>query len=144
KGLDAAELIGSEMGKTGEQIREEISSGSLDAEKALDALAAGMKKTYDGASAGLRETFRGAVDHVKAAWRDLGAALATPLVDPSGGGLLVHLLNQGADLMNLLGSLPGPVKTVMGSLVLLGGAAATASGIFLLMAPRIHLTMQAL
>ncbi|MDK6646186.1 tape measure protein, partial [Actinotignum timonense] len=35
RGINAAELIGSQMGKTGAQIRQEISNGSLDATKAI-------------------------------------------------------------------------------------------------------------
>src|SRR5690606_33277294 len=43
RGINAAELIGVAMGKTGAQIREEITAGTLGADQALDALAEGMK-----------------------------------------------------------------------------------------------------
>ena len=66
-GVNAADLIGSAMGKTGAQIREDITSGSLDAGVALDALAQGMQAMFGGASANLKQTFDGAMDRVKAA-----------------------------------------------------------------------------
>src|SRR5699024_10616358 len=112
RGIDAATLIGEAMGKTGDQIRSEITAGTLDADEALDALAQSMKSKYKGASDNIRNTFHGAVDNMKAAWRDLGAALAKPLVNPDGGGMLVDLANQAADLMYWLEALPGPVLTV--------------------------------
>jgi tape measure domain-containing protein len=62
RGVDAAGLIGEAMGKTGEDIRQSVTDGSLDADQALDALAEGMKTKFDGASDNLRNTFRGAMD----------------------------------------------------------------------------------
>lgn len=99
RGVDAATIIGAQMGKTGAEIRDEITKGTLDAGEALDALAAGMQDSFGGAAAGVKETIEGAFDRVKAAWRDIGSALASPLVDPEGGGALIGWLNTLADGM---------------------------------------------
>jgi len=115
RGIDAATLIGSQMEMTGAQVCQSITAGTLDAGVALDALAAGMQSSFGGAAAGVKETFVGATDRVKAAWRDLASELATPLVDPNGGGALVWLLNWAADVMRAFQSLPEPIKwTVVG------------------------------
>lgn len=144
RGVDAASLIGDAMGLTASQIRDEISTGAFDAQTALDALAQGMADRYGGASDLVRQTWRGAVDDVMAAFRDLSAAIASPLVDPEGGGILVGLANQVADTMRAFEGLPTPILTVTGLLAGLTGPAALAAGGFLLLAPRIVDTWDAL
>lgn len=128
RGVNAAELIGSQMGKTGAQIKSEITAGTLGADEALDALAAGMKAKFDGAAANVKDTFAGAMDRVQAAWRDLSADLMKPLVDPNGGGALVGVLNWAADLMRAVQKLPEPIKLVGGALFALVGVTALVSG----------------
>lgn len=137
RGVNAAELIGSQMGKTGAQIRQEITDGTLDADAALDALAGGMKEKFDGAAANVKNTFAGAMDRVKAAWRDLSAELASPLVDPSGGGALVDLLNWAADMMRAFQELPEPIRLAGAALFALAGFVTLASGAALLATPRV-------
>lgn len=99
RGIDAAELIGSAMGKTGAQIREEITSGTIDADVAIQALTDGMAERFDGAAANVKETWVGAMDRVKAATRDIGAEIARPFVDPNGGGRAVDWANDFADVL---------------------------------------------
>ncbi|GAB2805332.1 tape measure protein [Leucobacter albus] len=137
RGINAAELIGSQIGKTGAQIRQDITAGTLDADKALDALAAGMQSKFGGAAANVKNTFSGAMDRVKAAWRDFASELARPLVDPNGGGALVDLLNWAADAMRAFEALPGPVKGTVSALTGLAGGGALAAGTFMLALPRI-------
>lgn len=137
RGVNAAEIIGSQMGKTGAQIRQDITDGALGADQALDALAAGMKDKFDGASANVKMTFAGAMDRVKAAWRDLSADLTAPLVGPNGGGLFVDLLNRLADVMRSFQALPEPVKYAGGAIFALAGIAALASGAFIAAVPKI-------
>lgn len=137
RGVNAAEIIGSQMGKTGAQIRSEITAGTLDASKALDALAAGMSEKYAGAAANVKQTFEGAMDRVKAAWRDLSAEFASPLVSPDGGGMLVDFLNSAADGMRQFQNLPGPVKFAAEAIGALSGATLLAGGTFLLAAPKV-------
>ena len=144
RGIDAATLIGSQMGKTGAQIREDITAGTLDAQVALDALAAGMQSQFGGAAAGMKETFAGAIDRVKAAWRDFSGMLAEPLVGAEGGGAFIGLLNGAADLMRAVMALPEPVKVAVEGIVGLTGAASVLGGGFLLLAPRIIDTVDAL
>lgn len=136
RGINAAELIGSQMGKTGAQIREDITAGTLDADRALDALASGMKERFGGAAANVKETFDGAMDRVKAAWRDFSAELAKPLVDPEGGGALVDFLNTLADAMRAFEKLPEPVKNTITALTGLTGALLLAGGTAILAIPK--------
>lgn len=144
RGVNAAELIGSQMGKTGAQIREDISDGALGADEALDALAAGMKETFDGASANVKETMGGALDRVSAAFRDLSADVMGSAVSPDGGGWLVDLTNSAADFLRMIGSLPDGVKQVGGIVSGVGGAATLAAGGFILLAPKVLETFDAL
>jgi len=144
RGVNAAELIGSQMGKTGAQIRADITAGTLGANEALDALAAGMSQTFAGASANVKDTFEGATDRVKAAWRDLASTLSEPLVGSDGGGAFVDLLNTAADLLRLFQQLPREVQQVVGGLVALTGVLATGAGGFLLMGTRVMENVDAL
>src|SRR5690625_27583 len=139
RGIDAAQLIGDAMGKTASQIRSEITAGTLDAGAALDALADGMGERFAGASDLVRETFGGAMDNAKAAFRDFAAALATPLVDPEGGGLLVDWVNSVADslftLRDIVEDMPGWMR---GGILAVGGlttAATLAGGAFMVALP---------
>lgn len=142
RGVNAAELIGSQMGMTGAQIRDAISNGSLDATQALDALAAGMSERFAGAADNVKNTFAGATDRVKAAWRDFASELATPLVNPEGGGALVDFLNGVADAMRNFSKLPEPVKNAVTALAGVGGVAALAAGGLLLLVPRVADTVE--
>jgi tape measure domain-containing protein len=102
RGIDAATIIGSQMGLTGQEIRDEITAGTLDAGLAIDALTVGLSEKFAGASAGVKEQFAGAADRVKAAWRDIGAALAEPFISKNGGGQAVIWANQVADVLRAL------------------------------------------
>jgi tape measure domain-containing protein len=137
RGVNAAEIIGSQMGKTGAQIRGDITAGSLGATEALDALAAGMSEKFAGASDNVKQTFEGSMDRVKAAWRDFASELAKPLVDPNGGGALVDLLNWTADMMRGFIALPEPVKATISVLTGLIGVVALVAGTALLAIPKI-------
>ena len=136
RGVDAATLIGSQMGLTGAEIREEITAGTLDAGQALDALAAGMEERFGGAAASVKETLTGAFDRVKAAWRDISADLMEPLVSSTGGGFLVDTLNGLASLMRAFEDLPGPIKSFVAAGGLASGAISLLAGGLLLVTPR--------
>jgi len=143
RGVDAATLIGSQMGKTGAEIRESVTKGLIGADEALDALIAGMDQKFDGAADNVKSTYVGALDRVKAAWRDFASELATPLVDPEGGGLLVDMLNGLADAMRRFQGLPDGVKHAISVFALLTGAVSALGGAFLLLMPRIAATKAA-
>lgn len=98
-GIDAASLIGSSMGKTGAQVKDAITKGSIGAEDAIDALTKGMSKKFGGAAANVKKTWVGTKDSVNAAIRDIGAAMSAPFIDPKGGGLLVEWGNTVADIL---------------------------------------------
>lgn len=137
RGIDAAALIGDAMGKTGEQIRSEITAGTLDASDAIQALTDGMQERFGGAAENVKDTFDGAVDRVKAAWRDLSASLAEPLVDPEGGGLLIDFLNTLADVMREFEDLPEPIRNTVVGLGGLVGVVSLVGGAALLAIPKI-------
>jgi tape measure domain-containing protein len=117
RGIDAAGLIGNAMGKTGAQIRDEISSGSLDAQTALDALVTGMEGRYGGAAENVKNTFVGAVDRIKGAMRDVGSAIVEPFISKEGGGYAVEWANKIADLFRALEPAIAPlISSVMNKL----------------------------
>lgn len=106
RGINAAELIGSQMGKTGAQIKAEITAGTLGAEDALDALTAGMKQKFDGAAQNLKQTWVGSKDRIAGVWRDLSSELVAPFIDPNGGGYAVEWANKFADLLRSIQASP--------------------------------------
>lgn len=144
RGIDAATLIGSQMGKTGAQIRDEITAGTLDAGAALDALAVGMQDRYNGAADNVKETFLGAVDRVKAAFRDLSSSAMTPLVDPEGGGLAVDGLNRLADALRAFEDMPAGLRNTVLALGGMSGVVSLLGGAAFLAAPRLIDTWDAL
>ncbi|UCR89244.1 tape measure protein [Mycetocola spongiae] len=113
RGVDAATIIGTQMGKTGAEIRAMVTKGVLPAEQALDALAAGMETKFAGAAANVKNTMTGAADRVKAATRDIGAALAEPFVSKNGGGLAVKWANDYADVLRGVEKAAGPMVSML-------------------------------
>ncbi|WP_164546670.1 tape measure protein [Actinobaculum sp. 352] len=113
RGVDAATIIGDQMGITGEKVREMISAGKISAEDFLDYLTTGMSEKYENAAANLKDTFVGAADRVKAAWRDIGSIISAPFVDPQGGGYLTTWFNDVADNLRALQSLAEPIMTII-------------------------------
>jgi tape measure domain-containing protein len=102
RGIDAAGLIGQAMGKTGAQIREDITAGAISADDAIAALTEGMQAKFAGAAEGVKATFVGALDRVKGASRDIGGALVEPFVSSSGGGAAVEWANTLADALRAI------------------------------------------
>lgn len=119
RGINAAELIGSQMGKTGAQIKAAITSGALGADEALDALTKGMKAKFGGAAENVKKTWVGATDRIRGAYRDLSSALIAPFVDPKGGGAAVGWANTFADLLRTIEKSPG-LKAMQDGLTQLG------------------------
>ncbi|MDO5534112.1 MAG: tape measure protein [Propionibacteriaceae bacterium] len=144
RGVDAATLIGSQMGMTGAQIREEITKGTLGADEAVAALVAGMDQRFGGAAANVKGTMLGALDRVKAAFRDISASAMSLFVDPTGGGLAVDGLNKLADVLRRFEDLPPGIRNTALGLGALSGVAALGAGSFLMLAPRLVDTWDAL
>lgn len=113
RGINAAELIGSGMGKTGQQIKEAITAGSLDATKALDLLVKGMNQRFGGAAANVKKTWAGATDRIKGAMRDIGSAIVEPFISTAGGGLGIEWANKLADLLRALEPAVAPLIRTM-------------------------------
>jgi tape measure domain-containing protein len=113
RGINAADLIGGSLGKTGAQIKESISEGSLGAQEAIDALTAGMATKFAGAAENVKGTFTGTIDRINAASREIGSALAAPFVSAAGGGLYVTWGNQVADIMRSILTHTTPIVNMM-------------------------------
>ena len=99
RGIDAATLMGNSLGKSGAEIRKDITAGTLDAGTAIDALVQGMTAKFGGATDLIKQQWSGATDRIKAAWRDTGSIIAEPFIDPNGGGQAVVWANLVADTM---------------------------------------------
>lgn len=99
RGIDAATLMGNSLGKSGAEIRKDITAGTLDAGTAIDALVEGMTAKFGGATDLIKQQWSGATDRIKAAWRDTGSIIAEPFIDPNGGGQAVIWANLVADTM---------------------------------------------
>ena len=119
-GIDAASIMGTQLGMTGDEIRTQITAGAIDARTAIDALAAGMSEQFAGSGDAIRNTFEGAKNDVIAFVRDIGSIIAAPLVNPEGGGFLVDIMNMAGDALLALRDLPAPLIQIAG----LGAAAA--------------------
>src|SRR5699024_1959700 len=79
-------------------------------------------ETYEGAAEGVKNTWIGATDRVRAATRDLGAVLASPFVDPQGGGMALDWANGLADLLRAVESQAKPlIETLLPKMVPLSG-----------------------
>lgn len=102
RGINAAELIGQAMGKTENEIRESITSGALDGREALELLVTAMENRFAGAAALISNTWTGALGLVTAGLRDIGSALAEPLIDPAGGGAAIAWAQSLAEVLYAL------------------------------------------
>lgn len=104
-GINAVEMLAKASGKTGEEIRKSIQSGSIDADTAITQLTEQMNLKFAGASENVKNTFPGAIDRVKGAWRDLASAIVDPFVTKTGGGIGVDAMNALADRMRKVANL---------------------------------------
>ncbi|WP_293787066.1 tape measure protein, partial [uncultured Aeromicrobium sp.] len=108
RGIDAAKLIGQGMNMTAQEVRDAVTGGTLDSQKALKTLVAEMTTTYAGAADGLKSTWEGATDRIKGVMRDVGSVIVAPFVDPNGGGYAIEWANKLADLGRAIEASLGP------------------------------------
>jgi tape measure domain-containing protein len=108
RGINAAGLVGEAWGMTAAEVRDSISSGTVDAAGFIDTLMQQMQANYAGAAEGLRETWVGAFDRIKGATRDIGSIIAAPFIDPQGGGAAVDWANDVADALRVFEAQLGP------------------------------------
>lgn len=94
KGVDAATIIGNQLGKTGQQIKDEVTKGTIGADQAIDLLTTGLTQKFAGATDNVAKSFAGASQRVQARLRDIGAALTKIFINPTGGGAGVDILNN--------------------------------------------------
>lgn len=113
-GIDAATIIGDEMGKSGEEIRDMASRpGGIPVDQVWDPLTSGLTERFGGAAEAVKETFVGAMDRIRAATRDIGGEIARPFVDPNGGGAAVDWANDFADVLRAVEGQVPAVVTVL-------------------------------
>ncbi|WP_349862676.1 tape measure protein [Leifsonia sp. WHRI 6310E] len=113
-GIDAATLLGQKMGKTGAEIRDMASKpGGIPVEEVWDPLVSSLEEKFGGAAANVKNTYTGTLDRIKAASRDIGAALAEPFVGKNSGGLFVTWGNQVADVLRAVEKKVAPTVAVL-------------------------------
>lgn len=122
-GIDAARIIGEQMGLTSEEIKEMASKpGGIPAAKVWDPLTQGLEKEFGGAADNVKNTFAGTTDRISAAFRDIGSAIAAPFVDPRGGGLAIEWGNKFADSLRTIEKGVAPVvaniKNFIGEIII--------------------------
>lgn len=99
-GIDAATIIGEQMGKSGQEIREMASRpGGIPVDQVWDPLINGLDQKFGGAADNVKNTWVGTLDRIMAAFRDVGSVLAAPFVDPNGGGAAIEWGNKLATWM---------------------------------------------
>lgn len=113
RGIDAASLIGEAMGKTAGEVRADITAQAISGVQFIDMLTGAMSQRFEGAAAGVKATWAGATDRIKGAIRDIGGLLASPLVDPEGGGAAVDWANSIADALRALESRLEPAMAAL-------------------------------
>jgi tape measure domain-containing protein len=127
-GIAGWEMIAEKIGKTIPETMKLAEQGQIDAATAIDGLMEGMEKRYGGLMDKQAETmlgkFSNMMDSLKITAAQFGEAIQ-PFVEP--------VIASFTSILDLLGKLPGPVKTViglfggfvaaLGPLVFLGGAA---------------------
>lgn len=113
-GIDAATIIGDEMGKSGQEIRDMASKpGGIPVDQVWGPLVNGLTEKFGGAAENVKNTWVGAVDRIKGATRDIGSLLAAPFVDPNGGGKALDWANAFADLLRAVEDQAGPLIEVL-------------------------------
>lgn len=100
QGVAAAQLVGNAFGQTSGAITSQISAGTFAVEDFYDGFITGADEAFGGVAEGVRDTFMGVVDRLKGVRRRIGEILATPFVDPAGGGAFVEIGNALADTLN--------------------------------------------
>lgn len=100
QGVAAAQLVGNAFGKTANTIVQEVSSGSMAVDDFYDGFITGADRAFAGVSEGVRQTFAGVSDRLRGVQRRIGEILATPFINPAGGGAFVVIGNAIADTLN--------------------------------------------
>lgn len=113
RGVDAATIVGSQMGKTGAEIREMITEGEISVDEFLSNLTTGLQEQFGGATDAIKEQWTGATDRIKAAWRETGSAMMDPFITKTGGGQAVVWANDFADALGAVRDRAGMMTTVL-------------------------------
>jgi tape measure domain-containing protein len=88
RGLNAAAILGQQLGYTEAQVREMVSDGLIN----FDMFASAMDSAFGEHAKDANKTFTGVVSNIKAAFGRIGASFITPFVEND--GKLVHFLQS--------------------------------------------------
>ena len=94
RGMNAAAILGEQLGKTEQEIREMVSKGKIDFQTFADA----MDNAFGEHAKEANRTFNGAMSNIKAALAKIGAEFYEPLI--SVDGPIVNLLNAIREKIN--------------------------------------------
>ncbi|WJY27480.1 tape measure protein [Sporosarcina trichiuri] len=97
-GINAFEILGNAAGKSADEMRKEISKGTVDAGTAIGALVEGIDKKFGGMMEGQKKSWAGLMDSLNSARRNAGAALTKDLMEP--------LADSVQNIINLFKKLP--------------------------------------
>lgn len=99
RGVNAAEVVGSQMDLTGAQIKEMITNSELSVDDFLSHLTTGLAEQFGGATDLIKQQWTGALDRIKAAIREIGSQIMEPFISKEGGGQAVIWANDYADAL---------------------------------------------
>jgi tape measure domain-containing protein len=117
-GVPALEILAKGMGKTVQQVRDDISAGAVSADQAIDLLAKGMDQRFSGMMAKQKKTLTGTLDTFRSA---VSAFFSEQVIMPA-LPVLTQVLTGVADAFKVIGPLAGGV--VKGAFTALGVALA--------------------
>lgn len=112
-GIDAAKVIGQQLGLTAEQVQTKLKAGFLTGRQAADALVAGLQKQFGGLDETIGKTLPQATGLFRNSLAELGGVLTKAFVSPTGGGAAVNLFNSLAAAVTHLKDVAGPLSTLL-------------------------------
>ncbi len=124
QGINALAILANSADVSMEEMRKQISAGSIDSEKAIDTLVDGIMNGSDGivgetAKLGgsleaLEGTWKGAIDSMKGAWRRAGDAI----VSDDMFNKMTESVGKLTEIINKLPEIIGPVADTLGTMMI--------------------------
>ncbi|MFJ8099409.1 tape measure protein [Lysinibacillus sp. NPDC096212] len=88
-GVNAYKMLGEAAGVSADEMKNQISKGTVGADQAIGALVDGMNKKFKGGMAGVKGTILGAYDSLGSAIRNAGDKMVDPYIEPLTAGIKV-------------------------------------------------------
>lgn len=112
-GIDAASVIGKQLGITADQVQNKLKQGFLTGRQAADALVAGLQAQFGGLDETIGKTLPQATGLFRNSLAELGGVLTKAFVSPTGGGAAVNLFNSLAAAITHLKDVAGPLSNLL-------------------------------